>query len=142
VERDLPDVIAEVTAAFEAYERALVANDVDEILSFFTRDAVRFGIADQQAGIEEQARWRRAQAALPPGRRLKDTTIQAYGRSTATVTTLFGYPGSAVLGRQSQTWVRLPEGWRIVTAHVSEPRSLPPVSSPSVAGRPHSVLPD
>jgi ketosteroid isomerase-like protein len=121
VEIDRPDVIAEVTAAFEAYEQALVANDVEGVLSFFAGRAIRFGIADQQAGIEEQARWRRAQGGLPPGRRLKDTTICAYGVSTAIVTTLFGYPGSGVLGRQSQTWVRLPEGWRIVHAHVSEP---------------------
>ncbi|MBW6432150.1 nuclear transport factor 2 family protein [Actinoplanes hulinensis] len=125
MERDLPDVIAEVTAAFEAYERALVADDVEGILAFFAPAAVRFGIADQQIGIEEQARWRRAQGGLPPGRRLKDTIIQGYGESVAVVTTLFGYPGSDVLGRQSQTWVRLPEGWRIVTAHVSEPARQP-----------------
>jgi ketosteroid isomerase-like protein len=121
VEIDRPDVIAEVSAAFEAYERALVANDVDEILRFFAPRALRYGIADQQTGIEEQAEWRRAQGPLPPGRRLKDTDIRAYGVSTAVVTTLFGYPGRDVLGRQSQTWVRLPEGWRIVHAHVSEP---------------------
>ena len=126
MEIDRPDVIAEVTAAFEAYERALVADDVEGILSFFADRAIRFGIADQQAGIEEQARWQRAQGGLPPGRRLKDTTICGYGTSTAIVTTLFGYPGSDVLGRQSQTWVRLPVGWRIVHAHVSEP--MPPVS--------------
>jgi ketosteroid isomerase-like protein len=121
VEIDRPDVIAEVTAAFEAYERALVANDVDAILSFFADRAVRFGIGDQQVGIEEQARWRLAQGPLPAGRRLKDTIIASYGAGTAIVTTLFGYPGGDVLGRQSQTWVRLPGGWRIVTAHVSEP---------------------
>lgn len=118
------DVIAEVTAAFEDYERALVGNDVPHILSFFAPGAVRFGIADQQTGLEEQARWRLAQPPLPPGRRLKDTDVQAYGADTAVVTTLFGYPGSDVLGRQTQTWVRLPEGWRIVTAHVSEPRGV------------------
>ena len=116
-----PDVVDEVTAAFTSYEQALVENDVDRILSFFAPEAVRYGIADQQAGLEEQARWRRAQPDLPPGRRLKDTKIQGYGRSVAVVTTLFGYPGGGKLGRQSQTWVRLPEGWRIVTAHVSEP---------------------
>ncbi|SDT68198.1 AtzH-like domain-containing protein [Actinoplanes derwentensis] len=121
MERDLPDVIAEVSEAFEAYERALVTDDVDMIIGFFAAGAIRFGIADQQAGVEEQRRWRETQGGLPPGRRLKDTTISGYGRSTAVVTTLFGYPGSAVLGRQSQTWVRLPEGWRIVHAHVSEP---------------------
>lgn len=121
MELDRPDVIAEVGAAFEDYERALVANDVDRILGFFAPGAVRFGIADQQAGLDEQRRWRLAQPALPPGRWLKDTRIQGYGDSTAVVTTLFGYPGGDVLGRQSQTWVRLPAGWRIVTAHVSHP---------------------
>lgn len=116
------DVIDEVSAEFAAYEHALVENDVDRILGFFAPEAIRFGIADQQTGLEEQARWRRAQSDLPPGRRLKDTTIISYGQDVAVVTTLFGYPGSDVLGRQSQTWVRLPAGWRIVTAHVSEPR--------------------
>ena len=116
------DVIDEVSAEFAAYEHALVENDVDRILGFFAPEAIRFGIADQQTGLEEQARWRRAQSDLPPGRRLKDTTIISYGHDVAVVTTLFGYPGSDVLGRQSQTWVRLPAGWRIVTAHVSEPR--------------------
>ena len=117
------DVVDEIAAEFAAYERALTDNNVEQILGFFTPEAVRFGIADQQTGLEEQARWRRAQGALPPGRRLKDTTILSYGRDVAVVTTLFGYPGSDVLGRQSQTWVRLPEGWRIITAHVSEPRT-------------------
>ena len=118
---DDPDVMAEVAAAFDAYEQALVDNDVDRILSFFDEGAVRFGLADQQSGLTEQAEWRRAQPALPPGRRLKDTKIQGYGRDVAVVTTLFGYPGGDKLGRQSQTWVRMPQGWRIVTAHVSEP---------------------
>ncbi|WP_433793783.1 AtzH-like domain-containing protein [Actinoplanes sp. CA-252034] len=125
MERDLPEVIAEVTELFEAYERALVADDVDAVIGFFAAEAIRFGITDQQAGIEEQRRWRRTQGGLPPGRRLKDTTIRGYGRSTAVVTTLFGYPASDVPGRQSQTWVRLPEGWRIVHAHVSEPAAQP-----------------
>lgn len=58
---------------------------------------------------------------MPPGRRLKDTIITGYGADVAVVTTLFGYPGTDTLGRQSQTWVRLPQGWRIVTAHVSHP---------------------
>lgn len=121
MERDIPAVVAEVTAAFEAYERALVEHDVDTIMSFFTDRAVRFGVADRQDDAEEQRRWRVAQGPLPPGRFLKETRIQVYGDSTAAVTTLFGYPGSDVLGRQTQAWARLPEGWRIITAHVSEP---------------------
>ncbi|MBU2669456.1 nuclear transport factor 2 family protein [Actinoplanes bogorensis] len=115
------DTVAEVSAAFEAYEKALVLNDVDAMLSFFAEDAVRYGVADQQIGLEEQRRWRLAQPPLPPGRYLKDTIISPYGDGVVIVNTLFGYPGRAVLGRQSQTWVRLPEGWRIVAAHVSEP---------------------
>ena len=118
---DRPEVVAEVTAAFTAYEEALTADEADRVVGFFAPGAVRFGIADQQAGLEEQLAWRRAQPPLPPGRRLKDTTVTTYGADVAVVTTLFGYPGSDVLGRQSQTWVRLPQGWRIVTAHVSHP---------------------
>jgi ketosteroid isomerase-like protein len=125
VELDRPEVIAEITTAFEDYEQALTANDVSRILSFFAPGAVRFGVADQQVGLAEQERWRRAQPPLPPGRRLKDTIIQGYGDHTAIVTTLFGYPGRDVLGRQTQTWVRLDQGWRIVTAHVSEPGAQP-----------------
>ena len=125
MEINRPDVVDEVAAAFADYEQALVDNDVERILGFFAPDAVRFGIADQQAGLREQGEWRRAQGPLPPGRRLKDTTILSYGADVAVVTTLFGYPGSEVLGRQSQTWVRLDAGWRIVTAHVSHPAPAP-----------------
>jgi hypothetical protein len=117
-----PDVVAEVTAAFTRYEEALVADDAERTVGFFAPGAVRFGIGDQQTGLDEQLAWRRAQPPLPPGRRLKDTDVTAYGADVAVVTTLFGYPGTDVLGRQSQTWVRLPEGWRIVTAHVSHPQ--------------------
>jgi len=116
-------VSIEVGALFEAYERALIDNDVDRVLGFFAADAIRVGIADLQAGLAEQRRWRLAQPALPPGRFRKDTTIQTYGVSVAVVTTLFGYPGATALGRQTQTWVRLAEGWRIVNAHVSLPAS-------------------
>ncbi|GAB1692597.1 AtzH-like domain-containing protein [Krasilnikovia sp. M28-CT-15] len=116
-----PAIVAEVGAVFEAYEAALVAGEVDRIVGFFAPDAVRIGIADRQVGLAEQAAWRRAQPPLPPGRRLKDTIITTYGADVAVVTTLFGYPDNEVLGRQSQTWVRLSEGWRIITAHVSSP---------------------
>lgn len=118
--------MTDVAEAFAAYEEALMANDVDRILGFFTEDAVRFGIADQQHGRAEQERWRRAQPPLPAGRWLKDTTIQRYGPDVAVVTTLFGYPGDDRLGRQSQTWLRTPAGWRIVHAHVSLPAEPPP----------------
>jgi hypothetical protein len=81
---------------------------------------VRFGAADRQRGGAEIAAWRRAHPSVPRGRVLADTNVLAIDDRTAVVTTLFGYPGGVLEGRQSQTWVRLPEGWRIVAAHVSE----------------------
>ncbi|NGM11686.1 oxalurate catabolism protein HpxZ [Verrucosispora sp. WMMA2044] len=123
MEIDRTDVVAEVTAAFAGYEQALVAGDVDGICGYFwdSEATVRFGLADHQYGLDEQRKWRAVQPPLPPGRRLVDTVVTAFGADLAVVTTRFGYAGGATTGRQTQTWVRLPEGWRIVTAHVSEP---------------------
>jgi Protein of unknown function (DUF3225) len=122
MEFDRPEVVAEVAAAFAAYEAALADNDADEIVGFFheSPDTVRFGLSDHQVGVEEQRQWRSRQPPLPAGRRLCDTRVSTFGADFAVVTTFFGYPGSPVTGRQSQTWVRLPAGWRIVSAHVSE----------------------
>ncbi|GAA4458752.1 oxalurate catabolism protein HpxZ [Phytohabitans houttuyneae] len=123
MEINRPDVVAEVSRAFAAYESALVAGEPDRIVDFFWQspETVRYGIADHQVGIEEQRTWRWAQAPLPAGRRLRDTRITTFGIDYAVVNTMFHYPGSTIVGRQSQTWVRLPAGWRIVAAHVSEP---------------------
>lgn len=126
MEVDRPDVLAEVAEQFRRYEQALTADDAEAVVGFFAPGAVRFGVADQQVGLAEQLSWRRAQPPLAPGRRLHDTRIVAYGADVAVVTTLFGYPGGTSHGRQSQTWVRLPQGWRIVTAHVSEPAMAAP----------------
>ena len=119
---DRPDVVAEVRAAFDRYERALVAGDVATLTELFWDDprCVRFGVADRQQGAAEIAAWRRTHPAAPPGRRLQDTRVLAVDDRTAVVTTLFGYPGARVEGRQSQTWVRFADGWRVVAAHVSE----------------------
>ena len=122
VELDRSGVVADVRAAFDRYERALVDGDVAVLTELFWDDprCVRFGVADRQQGAAEIAAWRRAHPSVPPGRILHDTRVLAVDDRTAVVTTLFGYPGGTVEGRQSQTWVRLPEGWRIVAAHVSE----------------------
>jgi hypothetical protein len=119
---DRPEVTAAVQAAFERYERALGAGDLAVLTELFWDDprCVRFGVADRQQGGAEIAAWRAAHPSVPAGRRLYDTRVLAVDDRTAVVTTLFGYPGSAVEGRQSQTWVRLAPGWRIVAAHVSE----------------------
>jgi hypothetical protein len=114
------DVLAELAKAFADYEQALVAGDNDRLVGFFwdAPGLVRFGLADQQVGAAALRAWRLAQPALP-GRRLTDTTITAFGADHGVVTTLFGYDDGPPTGRQSQTWVRLPAGWRIVSAHVS-----------------------
>jgi hypothetical protein len=120
-EIDIPEVVAEVAAAFERYERALADGDLDVLDELFwdSPATVRFGIADHQWGADAVRRWRVAHGRVPPGRALRRTEITTFGTGTAVVTTLFGYPGRPVTGRQSQTWVRLPEGWRVVSAHVS-----------------------
>ena len=115
-------MVAQVGAAFERYERALVRGDVAVLTELFWDDprCVRYGVADRQYGADEIAAWRRAHPSVPPGRRLTSTVIVAVDDRTAVVSTLFGYPGLSIEGRQTQTWVRLAEGWRIVAAHVSE----------------------
>ena len=119
---DRAEVVAEVRAAFDRYERALVAGDVAVLTELFWGDprCVRFGVNDRQQGGAEIAAWRAVHPSVPPGRRLWDTRVIAVDDRTAVVTTLFDYPDRAVEGRQSQTWVRLADGWRVVAAHVSE----------------------
>jgi len=120
---DRPEVLAQVGALFERYERALVAGDVASLTELFWDDprCLRYGVADRQRGAGEIAAWRRAHPSVPPGRRLRETRILAVDDRTAVVDTLFDYPdGPSVEGRQTQVWVRFTEGWRIVSAHVSQ----------------------
>jgi hypothetical protein len=119
---DLPDVVAEVTAAFEAYERALVSNDVAALNAMFHDDprTVRFGGAENLFGYAQIKAFRAARSAVGLARALSNTVITAYGRDLAVESTLFrrdAAPGK--VGRQMQTWVRFAEGWRVVAAHVS-----------------------
>lgn len=122
---DRPEVVAQVREAFAGYERALVDGDVAVLTELFWDDprCVRYGVADRQHGAGEIAAWRRAHPSVPPGRRLRETVVVAVDDRTAVVSTLFDYPGgsgTAVEGRQTQTWARLAAGWRIIAAHVSE----------------------
>lgn len=119
---DIPDVLAEVTAEFERYERALTGNDVATLDSIFAVDArtIRYGIAENLYGHAEIAAFRSARSPHGLMRRIERTVITTYGRDFAVASTLF-YRDSAPgkVGRQMQTWARLPEGWRVVAAHVS-----------------------
>ncbi len=115
------DVVAEVLAAFEQYERDLVANDIDALVSWFWNDvrAVRLGIDEELYGFDEIAAYRRTQAVATPPRTLRNTVITTFGADLATVNTEFCPHGSVAVGRQSQTWLRTELGWRVVSAHVS-----------------------
>jgi ketosteroid isomerase-like protein len=119
---DLPDVVAEVTAAFERYEQALVSNDVAVLDSIFRDDprVIRYGGGENLYGHQEIAAFRAARSPAGLARTLSKTVITAYGRDVAVASTLFhraSMPGK--VGRQMQTWVRFTEGWRVVAAHVS-----------------------
>jgi hypothetical protein len=116
-----PDVLAEVQAVFERYEDALVNNRVEVLDELFWTSplTVRYGAAENLYGIEEIRAFRQARPAAGLARALRRTVITTYGRDHATAMTEFVRAGSTKVGRQSQTWVRLPEGWRVVAAHVS-----------------------
>ena len=129
---DLPDVLAEVTAQFARYEQALITNDVTVLGELFRVDkrTLRYGIGENLYGHEAIMAFRTARSPVGLMRRTDKTVITTYGRDTAVASTLFYRDAwaSAKVGRQMQTWVRFPEGWRIVAAHVSiidEPKDQP-----------------
>jgi hypothetical protein len=118
-----PEVVAELSALYPRYEEALVNNDVDTLMSMFWAgpQVMRFGAAENLYGPEELAAFRRARKAVNLARTVTRLDIVSFGRDFASITLEFerAAAGGTVRGRQSQVWVRLPEGWRIVQAHVS-----------------------
>ncbi|MDE1182385.1 oxalurate catabolism protein HpxZ [Paraburkholderia sp.] len=118
-----PDIVAEVSALFAAYERALIDNDVAAMDAlFWDRDeTVRYGIAEIQHGGAAVRAWRAQAAPVPASRVLHRTVVTTFGADFATVSTEFTSDGTDLRGRQMQTWARLNEtdGWKIVAAHVS-----------------------
>jgi nicotinamidase-related amidase len=127
MEVNKPEIVAEVSAAFVEYERALVDNDVEAMNALFwhTPETVRYGIAEVQHGGEAIRAWRASCAPVPPSRRLHRTVVTTFGNDYATVSTEFTSDATLLLGRQMQTWARLEpaarahQGWKIVAAHVS-----------------------
>jgi hypothetical protein len=122
MEIDLPDVLAEVTEQFARYEKALVSNDVTVLDDLFRADprTLRYGIGENLYGYDAIQAFRAARSPIGLNRKTARTVITTYGRDTAVASTLFyreTLPGR--VGRQMQTWVRFPEGFRIVAAHVS-----------------------
>ncbi len=119
---DIAEIVAEVRAAFERYEQALSTNDLDTIDALFwdSPATLRYGPNGTLVGHAAISAFRRARDIKGVERTLKNTRITTFGRDLAVANTESDRPGSDVTGRQSQTWVRMADGWRIVSAHVSD----------------------
>jgi hypothetical protein len=115
--------VAELEALYPQYETALVTNDVDTLTAMFwaAPQVMRFGVTENLYGIEELEAFRKGRAAVNLARKVVRLDIVTFGRDFGSVTLEFERQTGEKLvrGRQSQTWVRMPEGWRIVAAHVS-----------------------
>ncbi|CAI1518639.1 oxalurate catabolism protein HpxZ [Serratia proteamaculans] len=118
---DRPAVLAEVNSAFYRYEQALIGNDIEVLDELFWHDGrtVRYGATENLYGIDQIRDFRQQRPSKGLDRLLENTVITTYGDDMAVASTEFRRSGSDRLGRQMQTWVKLPCGWRIVAAHVS-----------------------
>jgi Protein of unknown function (DUF3225) len=122
MEIDMPDIVAEVRAAFDRYEQALVSNDVETLDALFRDDprTIRFGGTENLFGYDQIKAFRATRSAAGLVRTLANIIVTTYGRDFAIASTLFHratMPGK--VGRQMQAWVRFPDGWFVVAAHVS-----------------------
>jgi hypothetical protein len=118
-----PEVVAELQTLYPHYETALVNNDADTLIRMFWASSYvsRFGVTENLYGIDEIAAFRKGRSPANLARTVRRLDIVTFGRDHASITLEFErtVEGRAIRGRQSQMWVRLPEGWRIVAAHVS-----------------------
>lgn len=118
---NIPEVVAEVTAAFERYEQALVSNDIAVLDQLFWQSpqTLRYGVTENLYGYKQIANFRKSRSTVNLERTLINTVITTYGQNFATANTEFQRQGTNRTGRQSQTWMLTESGWRIVSAHVS-----------------------
>ena len=118
-----PEIVAELRALYPRYETALVTNDAETLTQMFwaSEHAMRFGATENLHGIDEIAAFRKGRAPVNLARTIRRLDIVTFGRDHGSITLEFARAVNSrtVYGRQSQVWVRLPEGWRIVSAHVS-----------------------
>ena len=130
VQINLPEVLAEVEAAFARYERALVTNDVAVLDELFwdSPHTLRYGVGENLYGYAEIKAFRAGRPAQGLERSVLRTVITTYGRDFATANIEFQRAGGSKTGRQSQTWMRTPSGWRVVAAHVSLLAAPPPLA--------------
>jgi hypothetical protein len=120
---DEPKIVAELSAMFEAYEQALIQNDIETLNGLFWNDArtVRYGTRafELQYGHKEIADFRIRRGAINQARDLTNQRVTTFGKDFGVTTTEFRADGATKVGRQSQTWIRTSQGWKIASAHVS-----------------------
>ncbi|MGI4859991.1 MAG: oxalurate catabolism protein HpxZ [Janthinobacterium lividum] len=118
---NLPEIVAEVTAVFARYEDALINNKVEVLDELFwaSPHTLRYGVSEVLYGADEIAAFRLGRSSANLARTVLRTVITTFGQDFATANIEFSRAGAPTTGRQSQTWVRMPEGWRVVAAHVS-----------------------
>jgi hypothetical protein len=118
-----PEVVAELAALYPRYEHALVTNNVEILVEMFWAgpQVMRFGVTENLYGPEELEAFRKNRPGSNLARNVTRIDIVTFGRDFASITLEFERASASgtVRGRQSQVWTRLPEGWRIVQAHVS-----------------------
>ena len=116
-----PDILAEVTEAFYQYETALTGNDVETLDALFwtSPHVVRYGATENLYGHEQLLAFRKARPSAGLDRVLRNTTITTFGNDFATASTEFTRDATKRIGRQTQSWARMTDGWKIVAAHVS-----------------------
>jgi hypothetical protein len=122
-EVNLPEVLAELQELYPRYEQALVSNDVETLVAMFwaSPQVMRFGVTENLYGDSELEAFRKSRPSTNLARTVKRLEIVSFGHDFASITLEFerDTPKGITRGRQSQVWVRLPQGWRIVSAHVS-----------------------
>jgi len=118
-----PEVVAELAELYPKYEEALITNDTETLIAMFwnSEHVLRFGAAENLHGFEEISAFRKGRPAVNLARTINRLDIVTFGHDFGSVTLEFErqVEGKTIRGRQSQVWVRLTEGWRIVSAHVS-----------------------
>jgi hypothetical protein len=118
-----PETAAELQALYAQYETALVTNDAETLTRMFwaSPHVTRFGMTENLHGIDEIIAFRKGRSPANLARNVRRMDIVTFGRDYGSITLEFERTvnGKTVSGRQTQVWVRLPEGWRIVAAHVS-----------------------
>lgn len=119
---NIPEVVAEVRSAFLRYQRAVDSNDIETMNELFwnSPSTVRFGPNGTLIGHDAIASYRQNRTNMPAARTLQNTVITTFGRDFAATNTESTRAGSPIVGRQSQSWIRTPQGWRIAAAHVSD----------------------